>query len=137
MLYVSLSFTIKICWEYVNLFCFTFLKFMDNVGITFPKSLREGVNNLYFTTNIEFPTNYPFKPPKIQFSTRIYHPNISCEGCICCCTISELGVDWSPSFNISNMRIEQLHIMSNDVKYNPKKWIRNFTKSKSYISRIA
>ena len=38
-----------------------------------------------------------------------------------------------PSFNISNMRIEQLHIISNDVEYNPKKWIRNFTKSKSSI----
>lgn len=42
-----------------------------------------------------------------------------------------------PSFNISNMGIEQLHIISNDVEYNPKKWIRNFTKSKSYIMRIA
>ncbi|CAF0970156.1 unnamed protein product [Rotaria sordida] len=32
-----------------------------------------------FHLNINFPAEFPFKPPHIRFITSIYHPNISIE----------------------------------------------------------
>ena len=42
-----------------------------------------------------------------------------------------------PNFNISHMQIKELKVMSNDAKYNAMRWVRMFTKAKSYVTRIA
>ncbi|WKX99777.1 hypothetical protein Q1695_014558 [Nippostrongylus brasiliensis] len=44
---------------------------------------KEPYNKGAFKVNIDFPADYPFKPPKITLATKIYHPNIDDKGQVC------------------------------------------------------
>ena len=49
-----------------------------------------------FIVRFEFPTQYPFKPPKLIFVTKIYHPSVQTEsGEIC----QDVVGPWGPTLN--------------------------------------
>lgn len=55
-----------------------------------------------FKLKIYFPEDYPFKPPKINFKTQIYHPNIKSNNGGICLDILTRG-HWSPALTISKV----------------------------------
>ncbi|XP_011181565.1 ubiquitin-conjugating enzyme E2-18 kDa [Zeugodacus cucurbitae] len=64
-----------------------------------------------FRIEINFPAEYPFKPPKIIFKTKIYHPNIDEKGQVCLPIIST--ENWKPATRTDQV-VQALIALIND-----------------------
>mmetsp|Transcript_164 Transcript_164/g.519 ORF Transcript_164/g.519 Transcript_164/m.519 type:complete len:158 (+) Transcript_164:171-644(+) len=70
---------------------------------------------VYFL-DITFPPDYPFKPPKVVFKTRIYHCNVNSSGQIC---LDILKDNWSPALTISKVLLSIGSLLTDANPHDP------------------
>jgi len=62
-----------------------------------------------FFLDVSFPSDYPFRPPKVVFRTRIYHCNISTQGAIC---LDILKDKWSPALTMGQVLLSVCSLLT-------------------------
>jgi ubiquitin-conjugating enzyme E2 G1 len=101
-----------------------------------------------FKCQIEFPKEYPNKPPSFKFIDKLYHPNIYPDGKVCISILHEgedqygyehISERWNPSHSVNSILMSILSMLTAPNFESPanvdasKLWRDDFNKYKIHI----
>eukprot|EP00055_Hartaetosiga_balthica_P008728 m.33419 g.33419 ORF g.33419 m.33419 type:complete len:245 (-) comp6448_c1_seq2:1654-2388(-) len=76
----------------------------------------------YFKASIDFPESYPFSPPKMKFTSRVFHPNVYPTGEICISILHPPGEDdmsgerpeerWNPTQTVRTILLSVISLLN-------------------------
>lgn len=90
-----------------------------------------------YEVQITIPNEYPFKPPVMKFTTKIWHPNVSSQtGAIC---LDTLTTGWSPVLTIKSAMISLQSLLSSPEPKDPQDAVvaRELIKNPDQFNRTA
>jgi len=95
-----------------------FYRMIDQTGRTVRIVLKGPIDTIYknkeYVFQFDFPTQYPFQPPKVTCITPIIHANIY-QGAVC---IDVLQDRWTPVYRLHSIAIILNHLLTSpDISY--------------------
>ncbi|KAF9578169.1 Ubiquitin-conjugating enzyme E2 15 [Lunasporangiospora selenospora] len=106
----------------------------------------------FFKALMTFPLDYPLMPPKLKFTTDMYHPNVYANGEVCISILHPPGEDkygyeqaserWSPVHTVETILISVISMLSSPNDESPanveaaKEWRDNYSSYKKKVLRL-
>jgi len=103
-----------------------------------------------FKASLDFPKEYPLRPPKMRFVTEIWHPNIDKDGNVCISILHEPGADkwgyekaserWLPIHTVESILISVISMLADPNDQSPanvdaaKMWRENYPEFKKKVA---
>ncbi|KAG0368200.1 ubiquitin-conjugating enzyme/RWD-like protein [Gamsiella multidivaricata] len=107
----------------------------------------------FFRAIMTFPPDYPLMPPKLKFTTEMYHPNVYPNGDVCISILHPPGEDkygyeqaserWSPVHTVETILISVISMLSSPNDESPanieaaKEWRDSYPTFKKKVQRLA
>jgi len=83
----------------------------------------------YFKARLDFPMDYPHRPPKMRFISKMWHPNIHTNGSVCISILHEPGDDtfgyeqagerWSPIQTVETIVLSVISLLADPNDESP------------------
>ncbi|KAL7675399.1 hypothetical protein ACOME3_001660 [Neoechinorhynchus agilis] len=83
----------------------------------------------FFKAVLHFPVDYPMRPPKMTFTSEIWHPNIGTDGKVCISILHEPGDDqfgyetacerWLPVHTVETILVSVISMLSDPNDESP------------------
>lgn len=109
-------------WEATIAGLFTICLFQCDSLVLFAGPEGTPYENGVFTARLTFPKDYPLSPPKMEFTSEMFHPNVYADGRVCISILHAPGEDplgyesvterWSPVQSIEKVLLSVVSMLA-------------------------